>query len=86
MSQRRSLLVSEEPRISRLLRARQRLFVPDNIHAWAVDYLEDAEALLRSRSYRVNFLATIIGKSLVSALLARPFTGFPVIRQSLGAN
>ena len=60
-------LITEQPVLSRMLRE-NRLFLPEGVHAWAVDYLEDVETLIRSRNFRVNFIANRLLARFLTAL------------------
>jgi len=73
MSEERKKLrfIREEPWISRVLRTFRPLrIIPDEIHNWAFDWLEDIGSVMRNREMMAGFLASmgyyLIGIGLIS--------------------
>jgi hypothetical protein len=78
--------ISPEPRLAKLLRSRRPLVVPEVIHKFALDWVEDVGTVMRSREYKVGFVASAAGYGLV-LLLASVFPAarrLGVVSQALG--
>lgn len=86
MNERKFQLISDEPRLATLLRTRRRMIVPEDIYNWGVDWVEDVGAVMRSRSYKVGFVASSASYAILR-LVARVFpatTKLGIVSEALG--
>ena len=73
----RFTLISPNPRLAGVLHERQPRLVPEDLYHWAVDYVEEVGAVMRSREYKVSILASgatyalFIGASRAFPLLTK---------------
>ena len=66
---RRVRLISEQPRLTMLLRAIDLGLMPRDVREWVLGWLEDVETAVRSREAMVSFITFLIYSNTLSALL-----------------
>jgi len=81
----RKRLISEEPRITMMLRSWKPIF-PRPLRDWWLDLLEDVETLMRSREYVVSTIAGLITQLLLSPITRLLGMATTRIRKRLGVS
>lgn len=73
-------VISPEPKLAQILHKRDPLILPEETYHWIVDWIEDVGSVMRSREYKVSFMAN----ALTYFTLSRMFKPFPMISEVLG--
>jgi hypothetical protein len=80
---RRVRLISEQPRLTMLLRAVDLGLAPRELREWVLSWLEDVETTVRSREAMVSFVTFLIYSSAFSAVAGGIGTLAPKVARGL---